>query len=232
MPAGDYVQISVSDDGTGIAEDIVERVFEPFFTTKGVGHGTGLGLAQVQGFSTQAGGRARLASTPGVGTAVMLLLPAAHSVGGDSRPRQTPAPAATVQDESDRRLQDAHVLLVEDNAELASVTSVLLGAYGCVVEVARSPAQALVLADRGPAFDIVLSDVVMPGDMDGLGLARELRRRYPALPVVLISGYSSALQAAQEFTVLHKPCTPEQLTAALGDALAPAQPQRSADAAD
>jgi DNA-binding NtrC family response regulator len=70
------------------------------------------------------------------------------------------------------------------------------------------------------AFDIVLSDVVMPGDMDGLGLARELRRRHPALPVVLISGYSSALQAAQEFTVLHKPCTPEKLTAALADALA------------
>ncbi|HLL20357.1 MAG TPA: ATP-binding protein, partial [Rubrivivax sp.] len=221
MPAGDYVQISVSDDGAGIAEEIVERVFEPFFTTKGVGQGTGLGLAQVQGFCTQAGGRARLASTPGVGTAVMLLLPAARAVASDNR-HQPRAAAVTKPplSESDQRLNGIQVLLVEDNAELASVTSALLRTYGCVVQTARSPAQALTLMTRESAFDIVLSDVVMPGDMDGLGLARELRRRYPALPVVLISGYSSALQAAQEFTVLQKPCTPEKLTAALADALA------------
>ena len=232
MPAGDYVQISVSDDGAGIAEDVVERVFEPFFTTKGVGQGTGLGLAQVQGFCTQAGGRARLASTQGVGTAVMLLLPAAHAVAADQRPQAKPTAAATpASSEGDRRLNGARVLLVEDNAELASVTSALLRTYGCVVQTARSPAQALALTTSDSAFDVVLSDVVMPGDMDGLGLARELRRRYPALPVVLISGYSSALQAAQEFTVLHKPCTPEQLTAALADALAAPRHQEPAGAA-
>ena len=229
MPAGNYVQISVSDDGAGIAEDVVERVFEPFFTTKGVGQGTGLGLAQVQGFCTQAGGRARLASTPGVGTAVMLLLPAvAAATSSEPRSQQAPSsPAAKpAQADGDHRLKGTRILLVEDNAELANVTSALLRAYGCDVQTARSPAQALALMTSETAFDIVLSDVIMPGDMDGLGLARELRRRYPTLPVVLISGYSSALHAAQEFTVLHKPCTPEQLTGALSDALA-APPQQA-----
>ncbi|HZF80142.1 MAG TPA: response regulator, partial [Rubrivivax sp.] len=137
-----------------------------------------------------------------------------------SSPAARPTPV-----EGHERLKGTRVLLVEDNAELANVTSALLRAYGCAVQAARSPAQALTLMTSETAFDIVLSDVVMPGDMDGLGLARELRRRYPALPVVLISGYSSALHAAQEFTVLHKPCTPEQLTGALSDALAsPQQP--------
>ena len=218
MRDGDFVLITVSDDGKGIAEDIVERVFEPFFTTKGVGQGTGLGMAQVQGFCAQAGGRARLASTSGVGTSVMLLLPAGTSSAAPHGARRDAMPPAVPV--AEERLQGARVLMVEDNEELANVTSALLASYGCVVESARSPGQALRLIAAGQDFDVVLSDVVMPGDMDGLQLAHELRANHPALPVVLISGYSSALYAVHDFTMLHKPCTPEQLTTALADAMA------------
>jgi CheY-like chemotaxis protein len=110
-------------------------------------------------------------------------------------------------------------LLVEDNAELGDTTAALLESFGCVVQRARDAAEALRLIERGTPVELVLSDVVMPGEMDGLAMARRLRQRQPDLPVVLISGYSSALTEAHDFVVLHKPCPPTQLLAALTTAV-------------
>jgi len=211
LPPGDYVQLSVSDDGTGIDEAIADRVFEPFFTTKSVGKGTGLGLSQVHGFCAQAGGRAAIAGTRGIGTTVTLLLPAAGDDGDAGGPVRAPLPEGG--------LYGVHVLLVEDNPELADVTASLLDSLGCRVLRARSPEEALDLVGENRVLDVVLSDVVMPGDMDGIALARTLRERRPRLPVVLISGFSNALLDGHGFPVLAKPCTPEELIFALRRAI-------------
>jgi signal transduction histidine kinase/ActR/RegA family two-component response regulator len=211
-PRRRFVLIAVTDDGLGLEADLAERVFEPFFTTKGVGQGTGLGLSQVHGFCTQAGGTARLASTPGLGTTVSLLLPASEGRFDDDVSGTT-APAAG------RDLADARVLLVEDNDELSGVTAALLRALGAQVAQARDAQHALKLIDSEPPFDVVLSDVVMPGDFDGVELARRLRRDRPDLPVVLISGFSTSAAAA-DFKVLRKPCPEDELLGALHEAIA------------
>jgi CheY-like chemotaxis protein len=212
LPAGEYVAITVGDDGKGLEESLAERVFEPFFSTKGVGQGTGLGLSQVHGFCVQAGGTAHLASTMGLGTTVTLVLPANPAPIDDALPLQ-PEPALTP-------LQGRRVLLVEDNDELAEVTEALLSSFGATVQRKADAAQALQVLQSGTTFDVVLSDVVMPGDMDGVALARRLQQDWPALPVVLISGYSSALANAGDLKVLRKPCAPEDLVAALEQAMA------------
>jgi signal transduction histidine kinase/CheY-like chemotaxis protein len=206
---GEYVAISFTDKGAGIPEDVQARVFEPFFTTKEVGKGTGLGLSQVLGFCVQAGGTARIASQPGYGTTVTLLLPASGSTPS-VRPELVTDPGA---------LAGASVLLVEDNEELNRVTASLLRSLSCQVTTAANADEALKQFGSGAAFDVVLSDVVMPGGMDGQALARELRRRRPGLPVVLISGFSAALTAESSFPVLRKPASPAQLLDALARAM-------------
>jgi signal transduction histidine kinase/ActR/RegA family two-component response regulator len=215
--AGEFVVIGVADTGTGIDADILERVFEPFFTTKPHGHGTGLGLSQVYGLCTQAGGTARIESTPGRGTEVKLFLPAVAATHAS-------APAAPKTSEEPL---DCAVLLVEDNEDLAGVTSALLERVGCRVQWANSGDAARELLERGTQnFDIVVSDMAMPGQLDGLGLAELMRARHPELPVVLITGYASQLHeaAARRFTVLSKPCPPETLIAAVRSALRRTRP--------
>ncbi len=215
LAPGEYVAISVSDRGPGIPEDLLVRVFEPFFTTKPVGKGTGLGLSQVLGFCVQAGGTARIASQLGAGTTVTLLLPArsnASAVGGARDEVAQPEPRANA-------LAGARVLLVEDNEELNRVTASLLRSFSCQVLTAKDADEALQLFGSGAAVDVVLSDVVMPGSMDGQALARELRKRRPGLPVVLISGYSEALTAESSFIVLRKPASPSQILEALRRAM-------------
>jgi signal transduction histidine kinase len=216
---GHYVVITISDDGVGMDEETARRVFEPFFTTKGPGAGTGLGLSQVHGFCVQSGGRALVNSTPKLGTSITLLLPAAT----DPPLIEPPAADGAI---GKGRLGGWRVLLVEDNVELATSTQELLRAYGCSVSYAGTPAEALACLDdsrQARVFDVVLSDVVMPGPMDGVALARRLRERDPKMPVVLISGYSSALSGDHGFPVLGKPCTPAQLLDTLGEAIAAAR---------
>jgi signal transduction histidine kinase/ActR/RegA family two-component response regulator len=211
-PGTRFAVISVTDTGSGIDPAIAERIFEPFFTTKPPGEGTGLGLSQVYGFCVQAGGGARVDSTPGQGTTVSLVLPATareRSVEDELEPDQ---PARI----------EANVLLVEDNEEVAATTTALLRGFGAQVTHAADAHSALQLVKDAPQdFDVVLSDVVMPGGMSGLDLARALRKSHPGLPVVLITGYTAEIHHAMAagFHVLSKPCAPNDLSAALSKAL-------------
>jgi CheY-like chemotaxis protein len=208
---GEFALIAVTDTGTGIEPELLERVFEPFFTTKPHGQGTGLGLSQVYGLCTQAGGTARIASTRGQGTEVQMFLRAVDR-------RQAEAQPAAAQ--RDDRL-DCAILLVEDNEDLAGVTAALLESAGGRVQWAASGDAARSLLERGAtSFDVVVSDMAMPGKLDGLGLAEFLRKTAPELPVVLITGYASQLHeaAARRFTVLPKPCQPDALIAAVRNA--------------
>ncbi|MFG6462605.1 ATP-binding protein [Roseateles sp. DXS20W] len=217
LPPGDYVLLTVGDDGVGMAPELAEHAFEPFFTTKPIGQGSGLGLSQVYGFATQAGGTALLASTPGLGTTVSLLLPQDRQA--DDGPQAPATPAAPP------GIAGASVLLVEDEEALGDVTAALLATHGARVMRAGHAEAALRLLDAGAGIDIVLSDSVMPGALDGVGLARRLREQRPALPVVLITGFSHTLVDDGEFTVLRKPCPPAELLAALQAALATRAPR-------
>jgi len=225
-PRRDYVLITVGDDGHGIEPAVAARVFEPFFTTKPVGKGTGLGLSQVLGFCVQAGGTARLDSTPGLGTTVSMLLPASRRASGEP----LPSPEMT-QDAARATLAGARLLLVDDNEALAQVTAALLQGHGMRVQRAAHAAEALQHLAPPHDFDLVLSDVIMPGEIDGLMLARQLRREQPTLPVVLVSGYSDTATLALDVKVLRKPCTEDELLQALVQALAPHRPPPGAAAA-
>ncbi len=210
-----FVVVSVQDSGHGIAPDVLERVFEPFFTTKEASRGTGLGLAQVYGFCSRAGGMATIESVQGQGTVVRLYLPACAS---------TEAPKAVRPDSDDATPRaDLRVLLVEDNAEVAFGTATALESMGCRVHQAGSADAALeMLRADASRFDIVLSDIVMCGSLDGIGLAAIVRAEQPALPILLISGYSASLDNALALgvDVLPKPCTPAALSAAMRSAIA------------
>ena len=211
LAAGHYVVIEVADNGPGIAPDILPRVFEPFFTSKPVGRATGLGLSQVLGFCVQAGGTARIHCPPGGGTVVSLLLPASQSraaaeAGGEAGTASS--------------LAGARVMLVEDNEELSRVTATLLRSFSCQVLCVYDADEALRRFGTGAGIDVVLSDVMMPGRMDGLTLVKALRAMRPELPAVLISGYSESVTDDPTLVVLRKPCSPAQLLDALRRAMA------------
>ncbi len=206
---GDYVAISVRDTGTGIPETDLERIFEPFYTTKAAGKGTGLGLSQVMGFAKQSGGAVTVDSRVGAGTTITLYLPRATREPARTRCRPALAEGA----------EQGHILLVEDNAEVARATEGMLTAAGCSVVWAPNGATALELIDS-ERFDAVLSDIVMDGGLSGLELASRLRERWPELPVVLMTGFSEALAAGipEGLPVLTKPFGQADLLAALGAA--------------
>jgi PAS domain S-box-containing protein len=198
---GEFVALTVADTGHGIPPDILVKVFDPFFTTKGEGKGTGLGLSQVHGFVHQSGGGIAIRSEIGEGTCITLYLPRAT----DEAAIEASAEARSC---SSAGLK---VLLVEDNPEVAEVTTELLSQMGCEAETVHDADAALKALDRG-SFDLVLSDIVMAGSMNGVDLARLIRKQHPALRVVLASGYSdAAAKAAEEFTVLRKPYQVEDL---------------------
>ncbi len=213
--AADAVRIAVSDTGQGMTQDVVARAFEPFFTTKDVSKGSGLGLPQVYGFVQQSDGRVRLDSEPGAGTTVTLLLPRASS-GPQSATRPTDA-ATSRPDQAD---DGGHVLLVEDDKEVSALTQEMLGSLGYSVTHVSSADAALGALANARAIDIVVSDIMMPGGVSGLQLAREIRRRFPKLPIVLATGYVEAAANMQdrEFDLLLKPYTLEALAEALSQA--------------
>lgn len=206
---GSFVAVSVEDTGTGIDEETVKRVFEPFFTTKEVNKGTGLGLSQVYGFAKQSGGEVAVASERGKGSRFTLYLQrlddAVEREENDTRTRAR------------RPVRHKSVLLVEDNETVGSFAQSLLDELGHDITWATDANDALrILEHRRDDFDLVFTDVVMPG-MDGVDLAREVRRRWPDLPVVLTSGYSHVLaeEGSHGFPLLQKPYTMDGLLGVL-----------------
>ncbi len=200
---GDFVAIRVSDNGTGIAPDVLQKVFDPFFTTKPVGKGTGLGLSQVHGFAYQAGGLVSLASELGKGTTVTISLP--RDPTGIASDRSLPAAASG----------SGTILLVEDNPDVATASAGLLEQLGYEVRWV-SNAEAALSEIEGSGIDLVFSDIVMPGKMDGLALAQTIRGKYPGLPVLLATGYSDALRKTSlGFQILKKPYEIHELSQAL-----------------
>jgi PAS domain S-box-containing protein len=199
---GDHVAIKVEDTGVGIAPDIVVKVFDPFFTTKAVGKGTGLGLSQVHGFAHQAGGTVTVASELGKGTSFTICLPRSE------RPIETAEVEVSA-------LGSGTVLLVEDNPDVANASTVLLEQLGYSVRWVSDADSALREIERA-GIDLVFSDIVMPGKMDGLSLARAIKQKHPALPILLATGYSEAAQNARvDFPILRKPYQLHELSRAL-----------------
>jgi PAS domain S-box-containing protein len=198
-----YVAISVKDTGSGIAPDVLDKIFDPFFTTKPIGKGTGLGLSQVHGFAHQAGGTVKVRSELGNGTEVTILLP-----------REANAPQADAIDTSERG-GSGTVLLVEDNPDVASVSISLLEQLGYSVRRVAD-AEAALRAIEHDGIDLVFSDIVMPGKMDGLALAHRLRQIRPGLPILLATGYSdAAINVRGDFPILRKPYEIHELSQAI-----------------
>jgi signal transduction histidine kinase/CheY-like chemotaxis protein len=210
--SGDFVSIAISDSGEGISHEVIDRIFEPFFTTKVPGKGTGLGLAQVYGFARQSGGTVTAVSVPGRGTTITMYLP-----------RSACPPLAGRQEVIDpfSGTTSATLLIVEDNPEVAQMKAVLLEEYGYRVVLAADAEQALSLVMSGEIIDLVFSDIVMPGKLNGIELARALRERFPRLPILLTTGYSTeAGSASQEgFAIVAKPYRAEVLHRAILDLL-------------
>lgn len=201
---GDHVAISVHDTGVGIPPDVIGKVFDPFFTTKPVGKGTGLGLSQVHGFAHQAGGTVAVASELGKGTTFTMCLPRTES-------------EITVAKNEVNSLGSGTVLLVEDNPDVATASTGLLEQLGYSVRWVSDARSALDELDSD-GIDLVFSDIVMSGEMDGLGLARAIRQKRPGLPILLTTGYSDADQKARaDFPILRKPYQLHELSRALSE---------------
>lgn len=204
---GRYVRIAVRDTGAGMSPEVLARVFEPFFTTKEVGKGTGLGLAQVYGFLRQCGGGVSIDSAEGRGTTVALYLPATDEAATPAAIR--PAPPAR------ERLRGVRVLLAEDDAAVRDIAAGLLRDLGCDVVTAETGVAALEILESAATFDLLMSDIVMPGGVSGVDLARRAAERRPHLAILLTTGYAGSRMdmapADLPWPVLRKPFQIDQL---------------------
>ena len=208
---GNFVALVVTDTGMGIPPEVLPRIFEPFFTTKPLGKGSGLGLSQVYGFSTQSGGGVVVESDTGRGTTVTMYLPRASAPAAT-----TEAPTAQISGAG-----NGTILVVEDNAEVAKVSSMLLEQIGYSVIVAANAEAALDELRDDRRVDLVFTDVVMPGEINGLKLANLIHERYPDLPILLTTGYSNAAEIAhRQFPILRKPYQVSALADAVNAAIA------------
>lgn len=215
LDAGDYVAIAVADTGSGMDEATIARAFEPFFTTKAAGHGTGLGLSQVYGFAHQSGGAVTLDSTPGEGTRVCLYLPREPVDAATRSEAETGGPAAAG--------PALRVLLVEDDPQVAELAEAMLRELGHDVTLCGHAAAALEVLGTGKPFDLMLTDLIMPGALSGVDLAREAVALRPDLPVILSSGYTGeVLSAAEEssWPLLRKPYGQDQLARMIAEVIA------------
>ena len=182
VPQGDYVLVSVTDDGCGMPFEIAERAFEPFFTSKKMSQGSGLGLSMVYGFARRSGGYAAIDSKDGIGTTITLYLPR-HVSEKDEQPQ-----------EAEKRVVDIprgseNILLVEDEKEVLAYIRRTLSSLGYQIVEAANSQEALSHLESGEDFDLVLTDVEMPGGMNGIDLVREVRNRWPGIKTLIMSGY-------------------------------------------
>lgn len=190
VPPGDYAVVAVSDNGSGMSADIVTRVFEPFFTTKPLGQGTGLGLSMIYGFAKQSGGAAKIYSEVGEGTTVRLYLPrySAKDLGEPDADEFDPIPS----------VGNERILLVEDNETVRRVVARQLEELGYSVVTACNAPEALQVLEGDDGIDLLFTDVVMPGGMNGFELGREAQKRRKALKVLLTSGFTRAFDDASD----------------------------------
>ncbi|WP_345891030.1 ATP-binding protein [Burkholderia sp. Ax-1724] len=206
LPDGEYVLITCSDDGEGMPDAVARRAFEPLFTTKLRGSGTGLGLAQVLSMCEQAGGTAKIDSVPGSGTAVRLYLP---------RYRERGAAAASADAQQPALMPAGAVLLVEDNEDVAAGVTAVLETFGCEVRHEPTADQALDVLSGGARFELVLSDIQMPGKLNGIDLAERVRSAWPSQKIALMTGYADELERARRLgvAILAKPFDIDELHA-------------------
>ena len=215
LAAGDYIKLAISDTGNGMSEAVRLRAFEPFFTTKEVGKGTGLGLSMVYGFAKQSGGSVTIESKIGVGTRVTLLLPVAREVTAVAAPEPEPAKAPTPRE---------RILLCEDDAMVRLRVEEMLSGLGYRVTAVGDAEAALDALKNGEKFDLLFTDIVMPGTMNGTQLAREARRQHPHLHLLFTSGHAEqALAGIEDFergaVLLKKPYRRSELAARVREAL-------------
>jgi PAS domain S-box-containing protein len=203
---GEHVALRIADTGTGMAPETRERVFEPFFTTKSYGEGTGLGLSQVFGFAKQIGGGVTVESELGKGSTFTLYLPASRGANAT----ETKANGATAL---------GRVLVVEDDTLVAELAAGMLNELGFEAIVAHSAKEALDRLAGGEKPKLIFSDIVMPGGISGIELARKVRHRFPELPILLTTGYSEQVAGSHGFPVLQKPYELDSLAGAVGNVL-------------
>jgi CheY-like chemotaxis protein len=184
VPPGQYVLVAVSDTGTGMDKTTMEKVFEPFFTTKEAGKGTGLGLSQVYGFVRQSNGHVRIYSELGEGTTIKIYLP--RLIGSDEEPAEIPTKSPTMV-----RGTGETILVVEDEPDLRTYTTEALRDLGYRVLEAGDGRGALEIVERHPEIELLFTDVVLTGGMNGRALSDEISRRRPGLPVLFTTGYTS-----------------------------------------
>lgn len=208
-----YVEISVTDDGPGMTDDVKLRAIDPFFTTKDTNSGTGLGLSMVYGFIQQSDGELRIYSELGFGTTIRLILPR----GTVDNERERPIARLPIE-----RGHGERILVVEDEESLLLMMEELLTELGFGIVAARSGREALNLVNSGQAFDLMLTDIVMPGGIGGFELARHVRELRPGVPIVYMSGYTGFTSAEMGSVVaplVQKPCPPAELAKVLSDQL-------------
>jgi CheY-like chemotaxis protein len=212
---GDYVELCISDTGTGMPPEVAERAFEPFFTTKEVGKGTGLGLSMVYGMARQSGGAARIESRPGEGTAVKLLFRKADSAVAKE------GTAAADQAQPDSGLQTASVLVIDDDPDVRGFIVAALEEQGYRVREAGDGKEGLAEVEREKP-DLVIVDFVMPG-LSGADVAKKIRGKIPQQPILFVSGYSetdAVKRTAPDAPLLTKPFRADALARAVRGALA------------
>jgi PAS domain S-box-containing protein len=203
---GEHVVLRVTDSGSGMPREVMDRVFEPFFTTKSFGEGTGLGLSQVFGFAKQIGGTIHVQSEVGKGSVFTLYIPASR--GADAA--QTRMNGATAL---------GKVLIVEDDSFVAELAADMLGELGFESTIAHSAKEALDRLAGGEKPKLVFSDIIMPGGISGIELATKVRDRFPELPILLTTGYSEQVAGTHGFPVLQKPYELDALAGALSNVL-------------
>jgi len=198
---GTYIEVDVVDNGSGMAPEVVEHAFEPFFTTKKPGVGTGMGLSSVYGLVKQSGGHARIASQPGEGTTVTLSLPATNEAEAVEQPEPAKAPSVGA---------GQRILVVEDDSTLRFLVGKVLTRLGYHIVEAESGASAIEILKKDSAFDLIFTDIVMPGVVNGVQLARKAKRLHPETRILFTSGYARDVlpkerQAPRDIPMLHKP---------------------------